>query len=188
MPQTRHRSTRQNRSIFLLLATSAMLAGLPLVGPLSAADKPMPTARWTFTKGTAGWKAVRDCRLEVADGVLTIHCTGRDPHLVTQVAVKDGWHRLTLRARFQGRMNAQIFWGTEAEASFSEARSEQFQLRAGDDDWHDYHVFFHTDSDLVQLRLDPGNRKTRVQLAAITLERRKPAAPQATAEQAGHGA
>jgi putative heme-binding domain-containing protein len=173
MPFPRNIQTLHSSFLLILLVTLVQ-AEAP------AADKDMPTARWTFDKGTIGWQAVRDCRLTAADGVLTIQCTGKDPHLVAPLQVKSGWHRLTLRARFQGRMNGQLFWATKGAKGFSESRSETFQFRSNNTGWNDYHIFFHSDKDLSELRLDPGNRKRRVQLAAITLDRRQPPRPQAT--------
>ena len=166
---------RCHRNVFV----ACLLALVPLA-VTEAADDDKPLASWSFQQDAGGWTAVKDCKLSVADGVLKIQCTGNDPHLVTPVQVTGGWHRLTLKARFRGRMNGQIFWGTKADNGFSEARSEQFQFRASGNNWANYHVFFHTDSDLVQLRLDPGNRKGRVELAAIALERKQPPTPLAT--------
>ena len=166
---------RCHRNVFV----ACLLALVPLA-VTEAADDDKPLASWSFQQDAGGWTAVKDCNLSVTDGVLKIQCTGNDPHLVTPVQVTGGWHRLTLKARFRGRMNGQIFWGTKADNGFSEARSEQFQFRASGNNWANYHVFFHTDSDLVQLRLDPGNRKGRVELAAIALERKQPPTPLAT--------
>ena len=166
--------------LFLLACLTTAATTATANAAEAAADQAKTLAAWNFKENTSGWTAVKDCKLTVGDGVLRIQCTGNDPHMVAPVQVTRGWHRLTLRARFRGRLNGQLFWGTEAESGFSESRSEVFQFRAGGDAWADYHIFFHTDSDLVQLRLDPGNRRGRVELAAITLERKRPAAPQAT--------
>ena len=174
---------RRHRLVLLACLTTAANTAAntaAATAAATAADEAKPLAAWSFKENTSGWSAVKDCKLTVADGVLRIQCTGNDPHMVAAVQVKSGWHRLTLRARFRGRLNGQLFWGTEAESGFSEARSEVFQFRAGGDSWADYHIFFHTDSDLVQLRLDPGNRRGRVELAAITLQRKRPPAPTAT--------
>ena len=149
---------------------------------LTAADKtdsPV-TARWSFEKGTAGWTAVRDCRLSAAENVLTIRCTGGDPPLVSPVKAQAGWHRLTLRARFGGRMNGQLFWATSDSNGFTENRSERFQFRGFRNEWQNYQVFFHTKGNVIQLRLDPGTRKRQIQVASVTLDRQQPPVPTAT--------
>ena len=159
----------------------ALLATLLLSAtPPTTATAAESLAAWSFQGDTAGWSAVKDCKLSSVDGVLRIQCTGGDPHMVASVKTTAGWHKLTLKARFKGRMNGQVFWETGRKQGFSEAQSEVFQFRSRGDGWEDCHVFFHTDSDLVQLRLDPGNRKGRVELAAISLVRQQPAPPQAT--------
>jgi putative heme-binding domain-containing protein len=162
------------------IALLSCLLSLVSTTAATAADGSKPLAAWEFSRGTSGWSAVKDCTLSVSDGVLLIQSTGNDPHMTSKIQVKAGSQRLTLRARFRGRLNGQLFWGTEAESSFNETRSETFQFRSAGDEWADYHIYFHTDSDLVQLRLDPGNRKGRIELASISLQRKQPPGPQAT--------
>ncbi|HCK52377.1 MAG TPA: heme-binding protein [Planctomycetaceae bacterium] len=161
-------------------ALTACLLFVAATVSTSPANETKPLAAWSFKQDSSGWTAIKDCSLKVSDGVLRVQCTGNDPHMVAPVMVKAGWHRLTLRARFRGRINGQVFWETRTRKGFSEAQSETFQFRSNGNNWTDHHVFFHSDSDLVQLRLDPRSRKGRVELAAISLERKQPPAPLAT--------
>ncbi|MCH7728124.1 MAG: heme-binding protein, partial [Planctomycetes bacterium] len=148
---------------------------------LAAADEPKTEiARWEFESGTDGWKAIKDCKLQSADGALTIIATGRDPHLSVNVAAAEGWKQFTFRARFKGRREGQLFWTTTKDPTTSQSKSLRFSLRSRDDAWHNYKVYFNPDGGLTSIRFDPHDRPGKTEVAFMALANRPPPPPQAT--------
>ena len=164
-------------SAVLALVVVPALAADNLTAPRDAAT----LAVWNFDKDADGWNAVRHCRCSVKDGVLRLISVGNDPRVATKVAGPAGWKELTIRAKFRGRVNGQVYWTTKARPGTSEKNSVRFDIRAGDGKFHDYKIYFNPDQDLTGLRFDPNNRKSQMLIAWIALANRKPPAPKATA-------
>jgi hypothetical protein len=125
-----------------------------------------PLERWTFQGGTAGWTALHDCMLAVADGVLKVQSSGDDPYLVSPPFRIEGPFTLRLRAKCAIGGDGQIFWTTIQLPHTDEARSQHFKL-IHDDQWHDYSVRLNADGTTVRLRLDPGEAPGVLQVEQI---------------------
>lgn len=140
--------------------------------------------RWNFGDGTAGWKAIHQCEIESTDGVLTIRSGGRDPQLVNQVAGPAGWKKLTVHARRGGRLRGQIFWTTEDQTGTSEAASVRFNWDARNREFKTFEVFFKPDAPLTSIRIDPTDRKGRLQVAWMALTNQEPPKAESTPAEA----
>ena len=111
---------------------------------------------WDFASGVGGWKALHDCTLAAADGVLTITSTGNDPYLAAGVKLPATADIiLKLRARFSTGAGGQVFWTTAANGGTTENRSTRFRI-AHDGKWREYSVPLGVRGSLTSLRLDPG--------------------------------
>lgn len=127
-----------------------------------------PIAVWDFENGTSGCKPLNDTEISAADGVLRVIATGNDPHFIGPVASeKAGWVKMVIRCRTLRRLNAQIFWTTQAQANTSEQNSVQFKIEPRGAAWSETTVYFHTTSPLTQVRLDPHNASIEMDLDSV---------------------
>ena len=138
----------QSYSLFVV-AFAATAADVASTGPF---------IQWGFEQDLEGWQPVKDCRLTVEDGVLTIAGTGRDPHLTTVVDAPAGWKEFSFRTRFKGRRDGQLYWTTKRDQTTSEQRSVRFTIRSRDLAWSTHRVYFKPDAPLTSIRLDPHAR------------------------------
>jgi putative heme-binding domain-containing protein len=115
-----------------------------------------PIVAWTFDDGMDGCRPLNQTQLSAADGVLHVVGEGGDPNFVVPAAGGvAGWKKLVIRARFRGRLSAQIFWTTDVEPNTSEKNSVRFRMKPGGKNWTEHTVFFRTTSVLREIRLDP---------------------------------
>ena len=167
--------------IRLLALLSVALVAVTADRPIAAAESdPDVAASWEFKDGTAGWKVMSQCELATDQDRLVIRSLGGDPHFVTDVSAPAGWKLLRLRARFRGRLNWQLFWGEDGKDGFSEQRSVRSDVRGNAEQFRLVDLYFRPEADLTSIRLDPGNRKARIEVASIALLNQAPPPPQAT--------
>jgi putative heme-binding domain-containing protein len=149
----------------------------------AVADNVTPdSVKWTFTDGDAGWKPVTGVQLVAQDGHLIVTGTNQDPHFATKLRASGGEKLLKIRAKFDGRLDGQVFWAEAGNDGFSEQRSVRFEVR-GNGDFKSINVYFKTMKDVTQLRIDPNNGKCRLEIASIELVSEippPPPAPQST--------
>ena len=164
---------------FLLQVVLVAFLAFSVRDGVRAADSPADSVNWSFTDDTAGWKPVTDVKLEAKDGHLIVIGTNRDPHFVANVKASGGQKLLKIRAKFNGRLEGQIFWAEEGKDGFSEQRSARYETR-GNGDYRTIRVYFHTDANITQLRIDPNSGKCRLEIASIELVNEAPPEPQST--------
>ncbi|GJM39034.1 MAG: hypothetical protein DHS20C19_24010 [Acidimicrobiales bacterium] len=142
--------------------------------PISVVDEIVPAPDWDFADdddlGIDGWRGVNDVApLTVADGALVIDATGPDPYLeATGLAVPDAYDRLRITMRHDEDVtsHAQLFFVTEDDPSWSEAKSVVFDI-AGTGAFEDYELDLSLlagwEGTILGIRLDPvADRTTTV--------------------------
>ena len=144
-----------------------------------AADKDL-AVEWKFDRDNGGWKAVADCTLTVQDGHLVVEGTGDDPHFTVATKAPAGWKRLRIRAKFKGGLTGQVFWSEEGQDSFVEERSVTYASGGNDGGQRSLDVFFNAAAPVTGLRIDPDNKKCRVEIVSIEVFNQAPPPPQAT--------
>ena len=77
-----------------ITATILLISLAPVLMACAPRDQDAQIARWDFDKATDGWKALNQCKVSAANGVLTIVSTGNDPHLAVDVSAPAGWKEL----------------------------------------------------------------------------------------------
>jgi len=157
--------------LFLILAFLFVVLGFaeevnPYPRPMMVGEK---LHAWTFERDTGGWKALNQCSLEAADGLLKIHSTGGDPYLAVPVKPGPGGLALKLRIRCQTSGDGEIFWAVEQANHFAPERSQTFHL-AHDNQWHDCTALIGGPQDTItQIRLDPGTAEGLIEVQSIDL-------------------
>ncbi|MBM83966.1 MAG: heme-binding protein [Planctomycetaceae bacterium] len=126
-------------------------------------------ASWSFEKDNNGWAAQNQCEIKARDGSLHVKSTGRDPFSGTRVKAPAGWLKLTIKAKFRGTLNSQLFWTTEAENDTSESKSVRFKLLSRGKGWSVANVHFNTKSPLTGLRFDPHSAPMEMQIERFEL-------------------
>lgn len=115
-----------------------------------------------FDASSQGWLATNDCSLgQVADGILPVKITGRDPYIVRANLWVDGdaVSRLRLRMATQNVVGGQVFWATQDDPTLTEPRSITFAVE-DDGEMHEYvievgrHAMW-AGQRITMLRLDP---------------------------------
>ena len=165
----------------LLIASASVYLysiSLPPLPASQAAEKAV--VKWTFESGETSWSSVNNVDLVVKDNLLRVVATGGDPHFSSPVSAPAGWKELSFSARFRGRRNVQVFWGTSRQPDTSEKNSVSFQIRNPGQKWQTYQVFFKPDADLTQLRIDPHTGESATEIQWISLVNKEPPQPQAT--------
>lgn len=146
-----------------------------LVGQLSLfADENSGTVKpivaWTFDDGLDGCRPLNQTQLSSQGGVLHVVGEGGDPNFVIPAeGGAAGWKKLVIRARFRGRLSAQIFWTTEAESNTSEKNSVRFRMKPGGKDWTEHTVFFRTTSPLQTIRFDPHDGSFEMDIDSLAV-------------------
>ena len=140
----------------------------------SFADENLSTVKpivvWTFDDGIDGCRPLNQTQLSAADGALHVVGEGGDPNFVIPAdGGVAGWKKLVIRARFRGRLSAQIFWTTDAESNTSEKNSVRFRMKPGGQDWTEHTVFFHTTSPLSTIRFDPHDGSFEMDIDSVAV-------------------
>ena len=136
---------------------------------------------WTFDDDTTqGWNPLTQVELTANRGVLRVKGTGDDPHFSGPASGAAGWKKLTLRARFNGRRNGQVFWMTADHPATDESRSAPLNMRSRSDGWEEFSVYFKPESSLTGIRIDPDRRATQIEIDSIALANEEPEADVAT--------
>ncbi|MBI1313607.1 c-type cytochrome [bacterium] len=105
--------------------------------------------------------------------------TNRDPHFATTLRASGGAKLLKIHAKFNGRLDGQVFWSEAGNDGFSEQRSVRYEVR-GNGEFKTIHVYFHAAADVTALRIDPHAGKCHLEIASIELVSEAPPAPQST--------
>lgn len=137
---------------------------LETIGFGGAVEIPEPPLifAWDFQTGkTLGWKPINDLRAFEADEEgLHIASTGGDPYMlgpVREIDAAKGYY-VSVRMRSTLGSDAQLFWVTNQDTRFDEAKSQHFAPKP-DGQWHTYMVPVHENpawnGTIRQLRLDP---------------------------------
>ena len=171
-----------------LLPAIAVLVASACVYLYSISLPPLPASqaaeavvvKWTFESGETNWSSLNNVDLVVKDNLLRVVATGGDPHISTSVSAPAGWKELSFSARFRGRRDVQVFWGTTSQPGTSEKNSVSFQIRNAEQKWKTYQIFFKPMEDLTQLRIDPHTGKSTTEIQWISLVNKEPPQPQAT--------
>jgi putative heme-binding domain-containing protein len=150
----------------------------PLPATQATADALL--AKWTFESGETSWSSLNNVNLVVKDNLLRVIATGNDPHFSSPVSAPAGWKELSFSARFRGRHDVQIFWGTTSQPVTSEKNSVRFSIRNPEQKWQTFQVYFKPEADLTMLRIDPDTGKSTTEIQWISLVNKEPPQPQAT--------
>jgi len=137
-------------------------------------------AVWPFDAEPAGWEPNGETELSVKDGSLHVRSRGKDPYFSTKVSGRAGEHRITISAKFRGNADFQVFWTTEAEPGTAEERSVKGELRGNDRDFRSLKLYFHTESPVTSLRIDPMSRGGEMLIDSIQLTDDAQPVPEAT--------
>jgi putative heme-binding domain-containing protein len=166
------------------LLTTLSLSAVLLVSKICISSaggaKPEVAHEWTFEKGSAGWQEITQVELSTRDGLLSVVGTGGDPHFGADVKAPAGWKLLRIQARFQGRLNGQVFWAADGKRGTSEAMSVRFDANSAGEKFRKIDVYFKPEQGLTQLRIDPHNGKCSVEICSIALLNEAPPAPKST--------
>ncbi len=180
LPQTSPTKSSAEQFLMSHLALRPFVA-LFILGLInSEAALSAETARWDFQTDNSGWTPNGQVQLDVVNGTLTVTSTGNDPYLTGSVKAPAGWHKLTLAAKFAGKADFQVFWNTEKDNGTAEARSARAEFRGDANKFRSVKLFFHTNSPLTTLRIDPMSGVGKMQIESIVLTDDAPPQPTAT--------
>ncbi len=136
--------------------------------------------RWEFDGESADWKPNDQTDLKLQDGHLLVTSKGNDPFMSISVAGKSGPHQLTVKAKFRGKSDFQVFWTTAAAGNTSEDKSVRGEFSGSQNEFRTLRLWFSTDSPVTSLRLDPMGAKGEMLIDSIVLSDDAPPVPQAT--------
>ena len=123
---------------------------------------------WRFAKGTDGWTADQNCKLEAVKDALRVTMTAEDPFFSTKVEAKKNKFALRFWAKFEKDGVGQVFWWTKERKQPDGAHLANFSFEAGRG--KEYEVRFDSsDDDLAGIRIDPGNDPGTATFEWITL-------------------
>ena len=126
--------------------------------------------RWSFEQDAAGWAAIHDSRISVAEGRLKIVSTGDDPYLVVKVAGRaPGPMVARIRVRSSTAGTGQFFWTSDRWPRWSQEQSTSFDMDH-DDQWHEYSAVLDVQGRMTGLRLDPGSGPGTAEVAWIEVQ------------------
>ena len=129
-----------------------------------------PIVAWTFDDGLDGCRQLNQTQLSATDSVLHVVGKGGDANFVIPAAGGTaGWKKLVIRARFRGRLSAQIFWTTETQPNTSEKNSVRFRMKPGGTEWMEQTVFFRTTSPLKEIRFDPHDGSFEMDIDSLAV-------------------
>ena len=154
--------------LFRFTLTAIILVGCHCRTCASEAES-VPLAVWNFEADTESWQGTQQCQLSIDAGILYVDSRDGDPHFSTQIAGPTGWKRLVIRLRSPVRLNARISWTTEASSKAKRENSVRLKLAPLSNVWCEHEVYFHTDSPLTSIRIDPHNRPGRIEVNSIKL-------------------
>src|SRR5262245_29370585 len=123
---------------------------------------------WKFDKGTDGWKAVNNCKLETARGALKVTMTGNDPHFSVPIEATKGQYVLRFWAKFEKAGSGEVFWLGKGRIR-PDLQLRRYELQAGRG--AEYEVRFNATEDVTGIRIDPGNDPGTATFDWITLSR-----------------
>ena len=145
--------------------TTFMLVLIVCAIPVDAAGVPAETKTtiaWEFEDDLEGWQPnAHMADVQVSGGVLSGHCTGRDP-IMTQEGFSfpaRPWQWIEVRMRSDRPGQAEFFWTNTTEGrygGFTGQKKTPFHV-TGDDQWHVYRIFpfWHPEGRIIKLRFDP---------------------------------
>lgn len=114
-------------------------------------------AHWSFALDEEGWRAENHCTMVVEDGVLKIHTTGEDPHIVVDTHVPAGPAVVKMRAQFDVLGAGQFFWVYDNQSGYGlDSPFAVFELMQEKDGWVDFEVPINFERPIKSFRLDPG--------------------------------
>jgi hypothetical protein len=141
------------------------------------ARPPRLVREWTFEKGTDGWNAQNQSRIEARDGVLRVTSLGDDPYLAALVDAPGGRMTVRFRAKSQHDTFGQVYWWTEDRPNPDGERMASFPIAAANGNWRDYAVSFKVEGRMRGLRLDPASSQGWVEIQSISLSREDEPSP-----------
>ncbi len=135
----------------------------------TAEQAPAKKAQAKRSPPVAGWVAAGTCTLSIADGCLTVHSSGGDPHLSYQLpdAIPSQPMSLQLRLQSTSLGQGQLFWRNEQE-TFAAPRSQNFEV-THDNQSHLITVQFEPEAPISAIRIDPSRDKGVIQISAASL-------------------
>ncbi len=139
------------------------------INPVPRLQVPGETIRLSFEQDTAGFRAMNECTLKIAGGVLVVESQGHDPFFHRVVDSPAEWHAVTIRLRTQVSGAGAVYWSTPRSPGYDESRVRSFRLEA-DGHWHEYRVIIPTPGGLKSLRIDPGTAPGIFEIAWVRIE------------------
>lgn len=149
----------------------------PSIAQLAQKEKTEIVQSFRFEKDNdlEGWLLVNDIKDgEVNNGILRMRSTGDDPYLVLNNPnlKAEEITAIQIRMKVSNGFLAKLYWTTDESPKFSEDTSHRFNL-ISDNKFHDYFISIEDISNwkgrLRQLRLDPTNRKSYIDIDEISL-------------------
>ena len=137
-------------------------------------------ASWDFAAGETDFTPNAQTKLSVRENHLVVTSTGDDPWFTAKVSAPEGWHRLIVKAKFDGRASFQLFWTTEKDPATKEAHSVRTDFRGNKNQFKTIAIFFRTDSPVTSLRFDPFGSPGEMQIDSIVVNNDAPPPPVAT--------
>ena len=136
--------------------------------------------RWQFESDAGGWTSNSQTELSILNQALRVKSTGNDHNFSASVQGQSGQHQVTLRAKFNGRADVQVFWTTEASPGATEQHSVRAEFSGNPNEMKPLKLWFHTSSPVTGLRIDPMSRPGEMLIESITLSNDAPPQPEAT--------
>ncbi|MCS7237131.1 MAG: hypothetical protein NZ899_02530 [Thermoguttaceae bacterium] len=121
-----------------------------------------------FTRDTAGFRALSQCRLAVDEGILVITSEGIDPYMAADLQLPGPRCRVTVVHRTTKPGGLSVYWSTGQQPGFSEARARHVAI-IPDGQWHEYTFDLPTPGGLRQLRIDPGSAPGRYEIKSVSV-------------------
>ena len=149
------------------LILSSVLVLVSCINGKLQADEVFKT--WGFNGAADGWKPLAQVEITAGDTTLTVKGTGNDPHFIAPVEGPSGWIKVSIRAKFSGQFNSQLFWTTTKQPGTSEGLSVRFKMIGKGDRFTDIDVFLKTEHPITQLRFDPHSAPMTMELDSITM-------------------
>jgi hypothetical protein len=127
-----------------------------------------PAREWFFDQdgNNEGWTMDNQVSGAVAGGIMTLTISGSEPYILSSQALAiRGEKHSVLRIRMKNNTaatTASFWWTTQEDSSWTTARSQTFNITAGDAEFKEYEIDLAYHSEwagkmIKQLRLDPGN-------------------------------
>lgn len=156
----------------IVLLVCSATSETPQITPVPLPVRTELIREWTFAD-TAGWKAWHNCTLAVEDGLLKVHCTGKDPYFGQPLKTPGGSLALQLKVRANGVGGGSVYWATEQSPQMDNDKYCGFRLKH-DGQWHELTVRFEVAGALTSLRIDPGQDVGDLEIASLRLVREIP--------------